>query len=143
MRYTGLRSRVMTSQQNEADVEATIGENVNTLLFRAGLSRRQLSLALGYPQATFARKVAGTSPWGYVEVRRVAEFFRVATDELAGDLPSREDWQVRWDDVRLQGFEPRTFCSVVQVPALRLVLGGVIKTMTQDERPRHLRAVAS
>lgn len=125
--------RSMTTSQlgiTRDPVEREIAENVNTLLHRARMSRRELSLALGHSQATFARKVAGGSPWHYVEVREVAAYFGVTTDELATGLPSLSEWQTRWDELcACRDSNPKP-----SVWEPRLIVGSVKHDLTPDRR---------
>lgn len=123
------------------DRTPTVAENVAVLLHRSQVKQQTVAHRLGMTGATMSRRMSGQQPWLLWEVQALAEFFGVTLDELAGDLPSRAQWEAR-----PKGFEPLTFCSVVGGPVLRLIPGGrtgVKSGLTADCLPALVRVVAS
>jgi hypothetical protein len=116
-------------------VERAISENVNTLLLRAHMKRRQLAATLDLPSASLNRHINGTGTWGFREVRAIADYFAVTVDEIATDLPSFDEWQVRWNELRAcRDSNPKP--SVLESGALRARLTAVTSTAELHRRLR-------
>src|SRR5437868_3895927 len=91
--YPGDMADLMLRARRVA-VEAQISENIAALCHRAGTNQTRVAGAIGLTIASMSRKMAG-GPWLYSEVATIAELLGVTTDELAGTLPSREEWRAR------------------------------------------------
>ncbi len=76
-----------------ATVDATISENVNTMLHRTRTAVPEVATALGMSKQTLWRKVTGRgSPWLFVEVQALAGHFTVSVEQLSGELPDLSTW---------------------------------------------------
>ena len=60
--------------------------------FRLRMSATALAREVGMSKATLNRKIA-VGPWHYIDVLRLAHFFRADAYQLAGQLPSGPDWR--------------------------------------------------
>lgn len=88
----------MTAQAHEAP-EAQVAENIATTLHRAHMRQRQLAVAVGVSQPTLSRRMLGAQPWLLWEVQTIADYFGLTLTEITTDLPTRDEWQVRWDEL--------------------------------------------
>lgn len=77
-------------------VESRISENIAALCRRAGTNQTRLAGEVGLTVASMSRKMAG-GPWLYTEVVALAAALGVTPEELAGQLPDREEWRARRD----------------------------------------------
>jgi hypothetical protein len=112
-----LRGMTTTPLRAEhSNTDAVIAENVNTLIHRARETASELARAIGMSKATLSRKMSGASGWYYVEVEAVAGHYDVTPAELAGVLPSLEEWYA----IRDSNPEPADMSSR---PVLTLILG--------------------
>ena len=129
----------MTSTQPlvSSSVDEVLSENVRVLMGRAGLTQAQLGQAVWIGQTTLSRRLKNESSWLFYEIGKLADYFSVSIDELAGQLPSLNDWRARRDS------NPKPSDSeslaVASCPALRLVAGSGADACTPN---RHLRAVS-
>lgn len=117
-----------------------VGERVMILLKRKRMTQTELGLALGKHQTAISKKLSGQSPWTLDELIEVSVLLDFPLAKLVEDADAAR--RAGEEAARLQGFEPRTFCSVVFGP-LRLVKGG----LTEESRPaepgtRRLSAVS-
>jgi hypothetical protein len=114
-------------------VEAQISENIAALCHRAGTNQTRVAGAIGLTVASMSRKMAG-GPWLYSEVVTIAELLGVTAEELAGTLPSREEWRARRDS----NPKPSVLWLIVN-PGLTPESPPIRSRM--DVPARHLRAV--
>ena len=94
----GCTLRVMTVSPADPALDVKMGqfsENLNTLLFRVGITGTRLARELGMPQATISRKIRGATTWSLDEVFALLAFFAVQFEEMATVLPPREEWEDR------------------------------------------------
>lgn len=140
----------MTSLPNVEtdDAGANISQAILVLMAYAGIKHaKDLAPRVGMSQQTLSRRMLTEKGWMFHEVVGIAVYFGVTLDELLNGLPSLQEWTARRLDTtaRLQGFEPRTFCSVDDRSRrhLRIVKGGLTAESLPDRSgTRHLRAVS-
>lgn len=90
----------MTTQIHEAhEPERQVAENIATTLHRARIKQLQLAISVGMTQPTLSRRMTGQQPWLFWEVQAIADYLGVTLAEITTDLPSRDEWQVRWDEL--------------------------------------------
>jgi transcriptional regulator with XRE-family HTH domain len=73
-------------------LDRQVGENVATMLFRAGMTQKQLAEVIGTSRPTLTRKIQGRGVWTLADIGRIARAFGLRPHHLIGDLPSYEEW---------------------------------------------------
>lgn len=76
----------MTLTQN-LSADLLVGENIYTLMRRAGMTQAQLAGELGIQQASLSLKIRGKRPWYLRELQRAASVLDTDVAALVAMLP--------------------------------------------------------
>lgn len=72
-----------------------VTENVRIMIDRADTTQSELGRTIGLNSATMSRKMTRHSDWTFTEAQALASALDITLDELAGDLPTYEEWVTR------------------------------------------------
>ena len=94
-------------------LDATIGANVHTLMWRAQHTQTAIANELGMSQAALSLKLRGKRPWYADEIDHLARKYRVAHGDLFTKLP--DDSEPHSTTVEYGRFAPDHIAAVTQL----------------------------
>ncbi len=90
------------------DGDALVGRRVHMLMWDQKVTQVQLGGRIGMDQSSLGKRLRGERGWTVDQLLTMARVFNTTVSYLVGET----------DEVRPEGFEPPTFCSVVEADVI-------------------------